>query len=202
MSDLTIKNFPRFLKALDACATGDMTRTVLESIMVLSATETHTRVFATDARILVIADVETELLNYAVVSSLLFKYTCKEEICYRTYKKRVMDSKDLFPFPRITRVIPELHLMTENTAACFYVGVVQRYCRVMEAYRNLKVGTINKFCPNYGTTNLESPFCHIVSGMMVLILPCLSRYQLERVEKCDTLSIDECLPGLFPYKKG
>ena len=199
---LNAMNFPRFLRALDACAVEDVARICMGSIMVLSATKTHTRVFATDAGIAVIVDVETALLEYAITTNLLFRFTCKDEICYRTYAKRIVKEDDLFPFPQITRVIPDMKLMTENTAACFAVKNIQRYCKIMEAYEDLKPGKIRHFQPNYGTKSLRSAFCHIIPGMMVLIMPIMTRYLLAHLEKNDTLSIDECLPGLLTDKKG
>jgi hypothetical protein len=203
---LNFGNIEKFLKALDSATATDETRAQINAIHVLSSftdkeNNEVSRLVACDGRILVIADVKWEILNWACQHMILAQRESSDgEICYLTPKKTHFNTSSLFPYPDVMRLIVGKSLVpaTKNSEKAYRFTDIERVLKIREAYTDSKRGTFKHFTPNYvPSTNLPTS-CefHISEGLLLLVMPVHTQFTAQELYK-PTLQINEYLPGFF-----
>jgi hypothetical protein len=214
-----LKGLEKFFKVLDTFTSTDETRQCVQAIHVLSSTpDTRgiddtigeagtTRLVATDGSVLAICDIETDLLTYAEKQLYIFKKilpatdTQPESVSYVTMKKRDLTEESLFPYPNVMGIIPGDIVPCESNMPCaFNWHNVKKYADLRAAYKGCKENKeYNYYMPNYTNARRAPTGAQFFfdKGILIIVMPLRSRYNMSSGGAPDPAPINEMLPGLF-----
>lgn len=204
MLHINSKQIKRFFSELDKC-TADETRPTLQTFHVLSTHDrlgqTVCRLCATNGHILVICDVDQDVLDFACVQLILFKKTSPDgnQTSYVTIEKHDLCSDDLFPYPDVMCVIPNLTPALTHPGKIIGLEYMNLALRIREAYNDEKKNKYPYFLPNYTSQSQLMGDVYVEKGLFIYLMPVRTRLIDKYLEE-EILPINEYLPGFLPEK--
>jgi len=194
---MNTKELEKFIALLDTCTSDEPARVSLLAIHELSAQDHKIRLCATDAHIAVFADIDEELIQWALDNSVLFKREYKGQVNYVTYKKRGLCAENLYPYPQIMNVVHKDMKPLDKPVACLFdYKQEEKACKIQQAYTCSKARK-NCFYPNYGNDSAMQGKYWIEPGLVILLMP----LNPNRLRELNIQPVNEYVPGFLEGAK-
>ena len=183
LTQLTVKKFVDYIDK--KILAENCMRDNLCAFHLFSFSDDNKRLAVTNGHILVIFDISTDLLGYAVNTGILFEKSNVIDCCYTTQRYADRNSDMFFPVPEIKSVIPPFVMAEKSDGKWFNPQLLIVADRIFDVFDSGRRGWL----PFLHSEDFRGGSACIDMGIFIMIMPIRVLY--DRFD----LNLETCLPG-------